>query len=144
MASDGAMAYGIIAVLVVYYSASFGLSYAPRYHRHRVYIAFFVLAMLTVIVEMLHNLGSTSAVTQTVMMWGVIGPVYDLAQSDWPSSGSLVLITSQLIFVLSVVDVYQWIAAAIMVLTAVIVAAARWTKAPPGYTHLPESVVDSM
>jgi len=147
MASDGVMAYGIIAVLIVYYSASFELTYALKASQWKTYTAFFLLAMLTVIVEMLHNLDNTDdKVAQTVMMWGVVGPVYDMIWNDWPGNGSLVLWTSQLVFILATSDIYRWIQIAVMVFTTILLGMAWWQRQSKKkhYTSLSNSIVSSM
>lgn len=98
--SGGALAYGAAAGLVVYYAATLQLSYAGSQRSGRVwYGLFFVLSMVTVVIEVLQILlKPTDWVSHTAMFYGVVGPLLDLSIQSWPGNGAMVLLTSQFVF----------------------------------------------
>lgn len=103
MGSAAGFEYGIVSVCVVYYAARFGLNAISRKEDKKYYVAFFAVALSTVLLCLVYivNKSPQDKVIQLTMMWSVVGPIVDLLWQDmWPGSGSLVLWLAQIIFVL--------------------------------------------
>jgi len=102
--SDGnVLMYGITGFTVLFYSAMSAFGELKHKKATRVPYAIYILGCMTTMAIMILGIMDdlSNNTTYLLLFYTVMGPIIDRLWSDWPRNGACVVVTAQIMFIVS-------------------------------------------